>query len=104
PWYLIWCLPFMVFAGRRSWFLLPGLVLFYYARFWFEAHGTTGNVDVFDYGLVWLEYMPFFVALALEIWWINLQTPHAVAEPTDRTKPPYGITLKPQSTMEYEGV
>jgi len=67
PWYLVWCLPFMVFAGRASWFLLPGLVLLYYARFWIEAR-MPGNVDIFDYGLVWLEYMPFFVALAIETW------------------------------------
>jgi hypothetical protein len=68
PWYLLWCLPFMVFAGRRSWFLLPGLVLLYYVRFWIEAHDTSGTTDVFDFGWVWLEYVPFFLALALESW------------------------------------
>jgi hypothetical protein len=69
PWYLLWCLPFMVFAGRRSWFLLPGLALLYYVRFWVEAHAADGTGTVFDYQWVWLEYLPFFAALLLETWW-----------------------------------
>ena len=33
PWYLTRRLPFLVFEGRRSWFLLTGLALIYYLRF-----------------------------------------------------------------------
>jgi len=58
PWYLIWALPFMVFARCRSWFLLPGLVLLYYTSPWLEGDWETA--------LVWLEYVPFFVALSIE--------------------------------------
>jgi hypothetical protein len=67
PWYLIWCLPFMIFAGRLSWFLLPALALIYYMRFWFEAIDPSGRL--FDYGIVWLEYLPFFLVLAIESCW-----------------------------------
>jgi hypothetical protein len=58
PWYIIWALPFMVFARCRSWFVLPGLVLLYYTSSWVE-----------EASLVWLEYVPFFVALAVETFW-----------------------------------
>jgi hypothetical protein len=69
PWYLLWCLPFMVFVSRRAWFLLPGLVLLYYVRFWVETHSADGTAVIFDYQLVWLEYLPFFIVLALEALW-----------------------------------
>ncbi|MCI0460107.1 MAG: hypothetical protein L0Z62_24410, partial [Gemmataceae bacterium] len=74
PWYLAWCLPFMLFAGVRSWFLLPGLVLLYYLRFWLEYHAPATEAGVraarasFDVGIVWVEYVPFFVALLAESW------------------------------------
>ncbi|MCI0457331.1 MAG: hypothetical protein L0Z62_10200, partial [Gemmataceae bacterium] len=72
PWYLAWCLPFMVFARVRSWFLLPGLVLLYYLRFWLEYHAPATEAGVraarasFDFGIVWVEYVPFFIALLAE--------------------------------------
>jgi hypothetical protein len=72
PWYLLWCLPFMAFARRGSWFLLLGLALLYYLRFWLEYQefGDDAAVqaarDRFDFGVVWLEYLPFFVALVVE--------------------------------------
>lgn len=72
PWYLLWCLPFMVFTGRLSWFLLPGLSLLYYLRFWMEyrAWGDPAAVAAarmaFDYGIIWLEYLPFLLLLILE--------------------------------------
>jgi hypothetical protein len=68
PWYLLWCLPLMLFAGRVSWFLLTGLVWLYYARFWLDALPwdrrplTEGDV-------AWLEFAPFLLALAVEAWW-----------------------------------
>jgi hypothetical protein len=73
PWYLTWSLPFLVFEGRRSWFLLPGLVFIYYLRFWFEYRALDGGPDAvasslerFDYGMIWLEFLPFLTAIALE--------------------------------------
>lgn len=75
PWYLLWCLPLMVFAGRRSWFLLPGLALLYYLRFWLEyqALGDVFSQDAlraakarFDYEVVWVEMAPFFLTLLAE--------------------------------------
>ena len=72
PWYLLWGLPLLVFAGRRAWWLLPGLALGYYVRFWMEyqAAGTEDSLraahDLFDFGIVWLEYLPFFALFAVE--------------------------------------
>ncbi|OAI49132.1 hypothetical protein AYO44_18590, partial [Planctomycetaceae bacterium SCGC AG-212-F19] len=37
-------------------------------RFWLERTSISGTLDVFDYGIVWLEYAPFFVALLVETW------------------------------------
>jgi hypothetical protein len=74
PWYLLWSLPFMVFDGRRSWFLLPGLALLYYLRFWLEYQapatdaGSLAARGAFDFQVVWLEYLPFFLALLVETW------------------------------------
>ncbi len=75
PWYLTWSLPFLVFAERRSWFLLTGLALMYYLRFHLEYQAAPGGqaaidraFDAFDCGFVWLEFGPFFTALALETW------------------------------------
>lgn len=75
PWYLIWALPFMLFAGCRSWFLLPGLVLLYYAGFWLERQTGASWLGV-EEGLVWLEYVPFFVALLVEACWRRFATLH----------------------------
>lgn len=77
PWYLLWCLPFMVFDGRRSWFLLLGLAFLYYLRFWLEYHAQTTDAgqraarDAFDFQMVWLEYLPFFLVLLVETWWFR---------------------------------
>ncbi|MBL8796432.1 MAG: hypothetical protein JNM56_21210 [Planctomycetia bacterium] len=63
PWYLVWCLPFVVFDGRKSWFLLPGLVLLYYVGFWLERQPDAG---AFESALVWVEFLPFLLLLAWE--------------------------------------
>jgi hypothetical protein len=90
PWYLTWSLPFLVFEGRRSWFLLPGLLLLSYLRFWFEYQALDGGpeavglaLDRFDYGLIWFEYVPFFAALALESWRGRERLDHASAHRVD---------------------
>lgn len=85
PWYLLWGLPLVVFAGRRAWWLLPGLALTYYLRFWMEyqtfdrAAAFQEARNLFDFGVVWLEYLPFFVLLAAETWWPRPR--RAVARP-----------------------
>jgi hypothetical protein len=66
PWYLLWTLPLMIFDGRRSWFLLTAFAFIYYVRFWVEYHHPDAVVSIFDFGLVWLEYVPFFVCLLIE--------------------------------------
>jgi hypothetical protein len=100
PWYLLWCLPFMVFARHRSWFLLLGLAFLYYLRFWLEyqATGTDASSQAaraaFDFQVVWLEYLPFFLALLVETWWLRHREAQAetecpqfagVGKDTDRT-------------------
>ncbi len=63
PWYSLWFLPFLVFYPRCPLILLTALLPIYYLRFYFKSFG---NVDLFDYGLVWLQYIPVWVMLILE--------------------------------------
>lgn len=67
PWYLLCCLPLMVFDSRCSWFLLFGLVWLYYVRFWFDDQPWDAR-PLRDGDLVWLEFAPFFLALTIESW------------------------------------
>jgi hypothetical protein len=52
--------------------LLLGLALLYYLRFWLEYQALGDEAalnsarDRFDFGVAWLEYLPFFVALVVE--------------------------------------
>jgi hypothetical protein len=69
PWYVLWCLPLMVFARGRAWFLMPALALAYYLRFWMVYHAPDTPHEAwttFDYGVVWLEHLPVLIALAAE--------------------------------------
>ena len=71
PWYWTWALPFIPFARSRAWLAMSGLVLIYYARFWFDyqvpnvAIAGTRYVGVafFDYVVSWVEFAPWFVWL-----------------------------------------
>jgi len=65
PWYLLWCLPLMMFDGRRSWFLLPALVWLYYVHFWVESLPWDQRPFAPD-DLAWAEYVPFFLTLTIE--------------------------------------
>ncbi|MEP3479927.1 MAG: hypothetical protein ABJZ55_11815 [Fuerstiella sp.] len=71
PWYWTWALPFVPFARSRAWLAMSGLVLIYYARFWFSyqvpnvAIAGTPYVGVafFDYVVCWIEFAPWFAWL-----------------------------------------
>ncbi len=82
PWYLLWSLPFMIFARHRSWFLLLGLAFLYYLRFWLEYQAPATDAGfraaraAFDFQVVWWEYLPFFLVLLAETWWCSHQGEH----------------------------
>jgi hypothetical protein len=84
PWYLTWGLPLMAFARLRSWWLLPGLAFLYYLRFWLEYQSLGSEESLrlarerFDFGVVWLEFVPFFLALLVESWWRRAPRPRQV--------------------------
>jgi len=64
PWYYLWLLPLL--SMRPVWSLL-GLTVtlpIYYLRFPLTA---LGHANWFDYGLVWLEFVPIWLLLALEL-------------------------------------
>lgn len=64
PWYYVWLVPFLAIFPRYSLLLLTALLPLYYLRFYFDARG---QVDLFDYGIVWMEYVPVW-ALLLHEW------------------------------------
>ena len=72
PWYWTWALPFLPFARSRIWVAMSGLAMLYYLRFWLVYNfpdtpilGTPYSGRwFFDYVVTWLEFAPWFVALA----------------------------------------
>lgn len=74
PWYWLWALPLVPFVRDRSWLLMSGLLFVYYTLFWFQARSGEmwflgqnyqGRL-FFDFVVVWLEYVPFFVVWGVE--------------------------------------
>jgi hypothetical protein len=65
PWYAMWFLPFLVVLPRLSFLMLTPLLSLYYMRFAFKEAEC---VHLFDYGVVWLEYLPVYALLFWE-WW-----------------------------------
>ncbi len=63
PWYYLWVMPFLVIKPRFSLLLLGALLPLYYLRFYYAARD---NVGVFDYCIVWLEYIPVWCMLIYE--------------------------------------
>ena len=63
PWYFIWLIPFLAIRPRLSLLLLTVLLPLYYLRFYFAARD---KVAVFDYGIVWIEYIPVCCLLVWE--------------------------------------
>ena len=77
PWYWLWALPLVPLARCRAWLLVSGVALVYYLRFWFIYHfpqsgvaGTSYNgMLFFDFVVVWFEFLPVLMMLAVEWLW-----------------------------------
>jgi alpha-1,6-mannosyltransferase len=70
PWYYVGLIPFLAVRPRLSLLLLTALLPLYYLRDLFLARG---QAEIFDYGIVWLEFVPVWTLLAWE-WWSNRET------------------------------
>ena len=76
PWYWLWALPFLPLARSRAWWAMSGLVFVYYLRFWFKVTWPSAAIQgtpyagaaFFDYVVTWIEYGPWFLALAISFW------------------------------------
>ncbi len=75
PWYWTWALPLLPFACGRAWFVVSGLVLLYYLRFWLAYHYT--DTVLFGTGYCG-EHFFHFVVVPVEhgIWtaWLVIQS------------------------------
>lgn len=67
PWYGIWLAPLLAISPRKSLLWLIPLLSLYYLRYYFLA---TGKVEVFDYGIVWIEFIPLWALLFRE-WYLS---------------------------------
>jgi len=65
PWYYVWLVPLLAIRPRACLLLYTALLPLYYLRFYFD---NLGHVDVFDYGVVWVEHAPVCCLLIWE-WW-----------------------------------
>jgi hypothetical protein len=63
PWYYVMLIPFLALRPRWSLLLLTVLLPLYYLRYSFLPRGQAAW---FDYGLVWLEYLPVWLILIRE--------------------------------------
>ncbi len=63
PWYYLWVLPLLVFSPRPSLLLLTALLPLYYLLPRFDS---LGRVDLFEQGVVWVEFAPVWCLLAFE--------------------------------------
>jgi alpha-1,6-mannosyltransferase len=63
PWYLCWVVPFLCVFPTRSWITLTGLVGLYYLDFYFDYQ----EMQAFSLWIPWVEYLPFYLLLALEL-------------------------------------
>ncbi len=62
PCYYVWLIPLLAIRPQVSLLLLTILLPLYYLRFFFLSRGQAA---IFDYGIVWLEYLPVWILL----WW-----------------------------------
>jgi len=73
PWYFVWVLPFLALRPRWSLLLCSVVLPVYYLRFHFSA---LDRVEVFDNGIVWLEFAPVWALLLWE--WHRSRTGRSV--------------------------
>ncbi len=64
PWYYLWLLPLLTFKPVWSLLALSVVLPAYYLRFYFEA---IGHAAWYDYGVVWIEFVPIWLWLAWEL-------------------------------------
>jgi len=62
PWYCLWFLPLLCFYPHPALLLLVSLMPVYFARFYFDFRG---EAEIFDQGIVWLQYLPPLALLLL---------------------------------------
>jgi len=62
PWYYVWLIPFLAVRPWSPLLVLTALLPLYYLRFYFAARDRAA---IFDYGIVWLEYIP--------VWWLLIR-------------------------------
>lgn len=65
PWYLLWVLPLAVLHGRIGWQIGAALMPLYYTAFHFRARGDFSTHEAI---VVWLIWVPIWLALAAETW------------------------------------
>lgn len=63
PWYLLWVLPLAAVVPGWGWQVAAALMPLYYTAFHFRV---TGAPLVFDHGIVWLIWVPVWLALAAD--------------------------------------
>ncbi len=69
PWYWIWGLPFIGFVRSGVWWLVSGIAMVYYARFWLiyqfpePVFGDYNGRRFYDEIVIWLEHGPVLFAL-----------------------------------------
>lgn len=68
PWYYVWLVPFLALSPSFALLALTAVLPCYYLRFYFDARD---QVALFDYGIVWLEYLPIVTLLIVE--WFTLR-------------------------------
>lgn len=62
PWYYLWLLPLLALQPLPPLLMLGALLPIYYLRFWCVARGQS---ELYDYGLVWLIYLPVWAGLLM---------------------------------------
>ena len=65
PWYYTWLVPFLVVVPSPALLLLTALLPLYYLRFYLDIRDQS---RLFDYGIVWVEFLPVWLLLARECW------------------------------------
>ena len=81
PWYFLPCVALLPFVETRCWLLLPGLLMTYYLRFWFEYHfpkgtgfcGFPSGEAFFDEVVVSLEFALFYLLWIVEVCWARFR-------------------------------